>query len=247
MSFRNVYDDAAMASAYARLAFPGTYHLAFRDLPALIGTHVRGRRALDFGCGAGRSSRFLRGLGFTVTGVDIAPEMLAQARAADPDGDYRQVPEESLAPLGAETFDLVLAAFPFDNLPTHERKVRALSEIAGRLAPEGRFLNVVSAPDIYTHEWLSFTTRDFPENAHARTGDVVRIINREIADPRPAEDIVWSDEAYREDYARASLRVVEAVRPLGRADEPFAWVNETRIAPWVIWVLAAATAPANGG
>jgi hypothetical protein len=28
-------------------------------------------------------------------------------------------------------------------------------------------------------------------------------------------------------------------RPLGREDEPFAWVNETRIAPWVIYVLRA--------
>ena len=69
--FFNVYDDRARASAYAALEFPGTYYLAYRDLPTIIGEHVRGRKAVDFGCGAGRSTRFLRMLGFDAVGVDI--------------------------------------------------------------------------------------------------------------------------------------------------------------------------------
>ena len=69
MAFENVYQDAARADAYSRLEFPGTYSLAFRDLPGLLAKHVSGRRAVDFGCGAGRSTRFLRTLGFEVIGV----------------------------------------------------------------------------------------------------------------------------------------------------------------------------------
>lgn len=49
--FRNVYEDAARAAAYARLEFPGTYALAYRDLTAILAEQVRGRRALGFGCG----------------------------------------------------------------------------------------------------------------------------------------------------------------------------------------------------
>ena len=56
--FSNVYDDSRRAEAYAGLELPGTYYLAYRDLPAIIGEHVRGTKALDFGCGAGRSSRW---------------------------------------------------------------------------------------------------------------------------------------------------------------------------------------------
>ena len=52
--FANVYDDQARADAYATLEFPGTYFLAYLDLPAIIGEHVHGKIALDFGCGAGR-------------------------------------------------------------------------------------------------------------------------------------------------------------------------------------------------
>ena len=51
-TFRNVYADETRARSYAGLEYPGTYYLAFRDLPGLIERHVRGRTALDFGFGA---------------------------------------------------------------------------------------------------------------------------------------------------------------------------------------------------
>ena len=62
-TFGNAYEDEERSRAYATLEFPGTYYLAFRDLPALIRRYNHGRRALDFGCGTGRSTRFLRNLG----------------------------------------------------------------------------------------------------------------------------------------------------------------------------------------
>ncbi len=68
MSFRNVYQDARRAEAYATLDYGDTYHLAFRDLPDLLQKHARGCRALDFGCGAGRSTRFLQHLGYDTWG-----------------------------------------------------------------------------------------------------------------------------------------------------------------------------------
>ena len=124
MEFSNVYDDNTRAGAYAKLQFPGTYYLAFRDLPAIIREHVGGTAALDFGCGAGRSTRFVRGLGFDrVVGVDIAEQMVAQARELDPDGEYRVVPDGDLGELEPGTYDLVLSAFTFDNVPTMEKKV----------------------------------------------------------------------------------------------------------------------------
>jgi ubiquinone/menaquinone biosynthesis C-methylase UbiE len=74
-AFGNVYEDKERARAYATLQFPGTYYLAFRELPALIRRYNHGRRALDFGCGTGRSTRFLRNLGLEVIGADISEAM----------------------------------------------------------------------------------------------------------------------------------------------------------------------------
>ena len=236
--FSNVYDDAQRARAYAQLDFPGTYHLAFRDLPALFQKHIHDRRALDFGCGTGRSTRFLQRLGYRAVGVDIAPAMLDQARGIDPAGDYRLVTTEDLPELPGP-FDLMLAAFTFDNIPTDAAKSSALQALRLLLAPAGRLIVVVSTPEIYQHEWTSFSTKDFPENRDARDGDRVRIVMLDVPDRRPVEDVVCSDTHYRDLFTGAGLRVVELVRPLGTSDEEIAWVTETRVAPWSIYVLGA--------
>jgi SAM-dependent methyltransferase len=122
MEFTNTYEDDEYAGAYAKLEFPGTYYLAFRDLRAIFAAHVTGRRGLDFGCGAGRSTRFLRKLGFEAVGVDIAEPMVRRARVIDPEGDYRLVADGDMSALADVRFDLVLSAFPFDNIPGAGKK-----------------------------------------------------------------------------------------------------------------------------
>jgi len=166
--FRNVYDDERRADSYAKLAFPGTYSLAFRDLPTIVGRSGAENRALDFGCGTGRSSRFLRDLGFHVTGIDIASRMLEQARTRDPEGDYRLVAEGEFGDLEVGTFDLVLSAFTFDNIPDSGVKTALFRRLGKMLRVGGRIVSIVSAPEIYLHEWASFSTRAFPERQERR-------------------------------------------------------------------------------
>ncbi len=237
MEFSNSYEDAKRAEAYAKLEFPGTYYLAYRNLPEIIFEHVKGRNAIDFGCGTGRSTRFLQKLRFNAIGVDVAEDMIKKAREIDPKGDYRLVKDGDLSQLRDNIYDLVLSVFTFDNIPTMEKKVKNFREIASLLKSEGKIVNLVSSPEIYTHEWASFSTKDFPENKHAKSGDKVRIIITEVEDKRPVEDVVWVDEYYQETFKRAGLKSVKTYRPLAKENEPYKWVNETRIAPWVIYVL----------
>ena len=242
MPFSNCYQDATRAEAYAQLGFANTYYLAYRDLPAIMREHVTGMQAIDFGCGTGRSTRFARQLGFDVTGVDIAPEMIAKARELDPGGNNRLIKDDDLSCFQAAAYDLVLSVFTFDNIPGFEMKVRLFHDLGALLNASGKMISVVSSPEIYVHEWASFSTKDYPENRLARSGDTVRIITTDFADARPAEDILWTDESYRDVYARAGLRPIAAYKPLAKGDEPYKWVNETRIAPWVIYLLARQTA-----
>lgn len=240
MAFTNSYADDARAAAYATLEYPGTYSLAFRDLPALIREHVRGTAALDFGCGAGRSTRFLRGLGFDAVGVDVSAAMLAKAREADPSGDYLLLADGDFSPVGARRFDLVLAAFTFDNVPDRGHRARLLRGLAGLLREEGRVVLLDSTPELYVNEWASFSTRDFPENRRAGSGDLVKVVMTDVADRRPVEDVLWRDEDYRALAQEAGLETLRVHRPLARGDEPVAWVNETRVPPWVVYVLGRA-------
>jgi SAM-dependent methyltransferase len=234
---QNSYNDTQRAAAYAKLKFPGTYSLAYRDLPEIINQHVTGRKALDVGCGAGRSTRFLQQLGFNATGVDIAEEMIQQAREKDPHGKYQLVPDGDLSKVNGHAYDLAMSVFTFDNIPTMEKKVTLFKEMGSLLSNEGRIVNLVSSPQIYTHEWASFSTEDFPENLTAKTGDTVKIIITDIEDARPVEDVLWADDAYHEVFNRSGLEVVAIYKPLADEHEPYPWINETRIAPWVIYVL----------
>lgn len=237
MDFSNVYKDDKRADAYSKLQFPGTYYLAFRDLPAIISEHVTGKEALDFGCGSGRSTRFLQRLGFRVSGVDISEAMTRKARDIDPKGNYYVIEEGNFSQFKEGSFDLILSTFPFDNIPTMEKKVMNLRGLRKLLSDEGRLVNLVSTPEIYTHEWASFSTKDFPENKNARSGDTVLIIQIDTEDKKPVEDILWTHESYQETYERAQLEIVSVYHPLAKDDEPYEWVNETKIPPWVVYVL----------
>jgi ubiquinone/menaquinone biosynthesis C-methylase UbiE len=259
VTFANCYEDGTRAEAYATLEFKNTYHLAYRDIPAILAAHVSGRKSLDFGCGTGRSTRFLSHLRFEVTGVDIAEDMIRKARQLHPSGDYRLIsasdnpgddtpigdppidnpPIDNLRAFPPATYDLVLAAFTFDNIAGRDHKVRILRDLARLMNREGKLVLIVSRPEIYSHEWASFSTKDFPENHSAKSGDKVRIIVTDHADPRPVEDILWTDQAYREVFQEAHLAVLEKYEPLAREDEAYRWVSETQIAPWAVYVVAA--------
>jgi SAM-dependent methyltransferase len=235
-AFGNVYEDEQRASAYATLEFPGTYYLAFRDLPFLIRRYNHGSRALDFGCGTGRSTRFLRNLGLNVIGADISKAMLDQARALDPTGEYHLIRDNIAGEFAPGSFDLILAAFTFDNMPNGS-KTNALSGLRNLVAPNGCLLLVVSSPAIYVNEWASFSTRDFSENRHAADGDRVRIIMLDVPDRRPVEDVFCTDAHYRRLFKSAGLRVLDVRRPLATGKEATRWVSETTAAAWTIYVL----------
>ena len=236
--FGNAYSAGDYAAAYAALGFRGTYGLAYRDLPALYREYVTGPAALDFGCGAGRSTRFLGALGFEPVGIDISEAMLVLARRADPEGEYLLMDDGDFAPLGERRFDLVQALFTFDNVQGDAHRVALLRELRARLRPDGTLTLVASAPELYTHDWVSFETTRFPENAEAESGDLVRIVVTDIDDRRPVRDVFRWDEDYRREFEMAGLELVRTHRPLATGEEEGEeWVSETRVSPWLIYVL----------
>jgi SAM-dependent methyltransferase len=240
LGFSNVYADAERARAYATLDFPGTYYLAFRDLPLIIAEHVPdGTTALDFGCGAGRSTRFLQRLGFQTVGIDISISMVELAATADPNGTYRCVESGDFRSLAPGSMDLVLSAFAFDNIPDAENRAELLRALRGVISPRGRLVLLGSTPEIYMHEWASFSTKAFPANRLARSGETVQIVMKDVEDARPVVDLLWCHDDYEELFRRAGFEIAAEYRPLGRIEEPYRWVSETAIAPWVIYVLRA--------
>ncbi|HVN58941.1 MAG TPA: class I SAM-dependent methyltransferase [Bacteroidales bacterium] len=236
--FENSWADQTRAESYSKLEFPNTYYLAYRDLPKIIQDHTGGRSAIDFGCGTGRSTRFLKELGFNVTGIDISNDMLQIARSFDKTGDYQLVSNGIYSHLGNGKYDLVQSIFTFDNIPGWENRTRILIGLRDLLNMNGKIVCLDSTPELYTNEWASFSTLSFPDNWNAKTGDIVRDIMLDVEDRRPVEDIFWTLDDYYKLFDCAGLSVDSLYKPLGFPDEPFDWVSEISIAPWMIFVLS---------
>lgn len=237
MTFSNSWDNPTRANSYAKLEFPNTYFLAYRDLPEIIEKHADGIKAIDFGCGTGRSTRFLKKQGFDVVGIDISPEMLNKARSFDPEGSYEQITDGNYNLFDDGSFDLIQSIFTFDNIPILSNRINILSSLSAKLKNSGKIIMLDSTPEIYFNEWASFSTTDFPENKNAKDGEKVKIIMTDVMDARPVEDIIWSHDHYEDLFEQCNLEIEEMYKPLGKPEEQCAWKSELKIAPWVIYVL----------
>jgi len=237
MNFENSWGNQTRAESYSKLEFPNTYYLAYRDLPDIISKHVTGNHAIDFGCGTGRSSRFLKQLGFDVIGIDISKDMLEIARNLDLSGDYQLVLNGKYDHLGLNQFDLVQSIFTFDNIPGWTNRTNILKGLRDLMKPTGKMICLDSTPELYVNEWASFSTKKFPENWTAKTGDIVHDIMLDVEDRRPVKDIFWSMEDYNKLFNLAGLKIELTYKPLGYNNEPFDWKSEKEIAPWMIFIL----------
>ncbi|MFD7325785.1 class I SAM-dependent methyltransferase [Streptomyces sp. NPDC059875] len=97
---------------------------------------------LDIGCGTGSLSLLLAEAGHRVTGVDLAPKMVQQARAKLGAAQLtaRFLAGDAMAPpTGDQRFDVALSRHLLWTLPDPEA---ALREWVGRLRPGGRLVLV---------------------------------------------------------------------------------------------------------
>ncbi len=222
------------ANEYNKLRVTNTYYLAYRDLPKIIHKFVKGKKALDYGCGTGRSTRFLKRLGFLVVGVDIDEKVLRKAKENDPSGKYFIIKSGNLSLFEDNSFDLILSALTFDSISSKKEMIKILKEMRRVLKKEGIIINIVSTPDLHSHNWASFTT-NFPENKSAKSGNKVRINVR--GTKIIAFDYVWENSDFKEVFKKSKLNLIKTIKPLAKGNEPYKWVNETKIAPWSIYIL----------
>lgn len=143
---QNTYDTyareyAALVTARERGDVPDP--VAARLL-AEIGD-VRGLRALDAGCGEGYLARMLLARGARVTGVDVAGNLLALARARDADGAIAWLQRDLSQPVSEleGQFDLVASHLVLNDVPDCRGFLRTL---ATALRPGGRCVLSMNNP-----------------------------------------------------------------------------------------------------
>ena len=107
---------------------------AFAIEPLLDAARVGpGLRVLDVGCGLGTLAAAAAARGATVTGVDLAAGMLAEARRRHPQVEFVLADAEAL-PFADAAFDVALGAFIVNHLPHPERAAAELRRVARTVA-----------------------------------------------------------------------------------------------------------------
>jgi SAM-dependent methyltransferase len=133
-----------------------------RRLLALIAEHgVTSGRALDVGCGTGRSLESFRDAGFAVAGSDPSAGMLAIARdrlGTDVPLEVAALPELGPGPRVA----LITAVNDVVNYVAPADLDAAMRALAGRLAPGGLLLFDANTPLIYREFFTATSCRSTP-------------------------------------------------------------------------------------
>jgi 2-polyprenyl-3-methyl-5-hydroxy-6-metoxy-1,4-benzoquinol methylase len=146
-------DGAGLAAvcSYGMPRFYNRYIHLTQSLALRPWLRVRpGTRVLDAGCGVGRWSRRLAHAGAEVTGVDLAPTMVNEAR--------RRAARDGIAArcrfltadlveldLGAR-FERILGVTVLQHIVDADRFERAVGRLAAHLSPEGRLMLLEVAP-----------------------------------------------------------------------------------------------------
>ena len=109
-----------------------------------------GTRVLDVGCGVGRWSRRLAARGAHVTGVDLSPTMIGEARrraaAAGLTNRCHFLVQDSAALDAGGQFDLVLGVTVLQHMLDAHALRAAVERIARHVAPQGRIVLLEAAP-----------------------------------------------------------------------------------------------------
>ena len=170
-----------------------------RHVAGLIERHARrpARTLLDIGCGGGKNVLNLKGT-FSVTGVDLSPAMLAQARALNPESTFVHGDMRTFR-LGG-TFDAVLMDDAISYMTSLADLVAALGNASAHLNPGGV---LVVTPDV--------TTETFQQNKTVATPATGM-------DPQSGLDVVFVENAYDPDPSdeQYDATILYLIRDCGR-------------------------------
>lgn len=227
-------DDVHKARGYALRDLNTTDYLAFREVARSLPASPLD--ILDFGCGAGRSSRFLTQLGHRVTGVDANPHIVEEARSRNPSDYFKVIAKHEILPFADHSFDAFFSSWAFVEERDPDMIVGALKELRRVIKPGGTGIVIANTAEFYEYDWLSCNV-NFPENAPPLLSGQ-RVVVRLLPENLVIHDYYWSGEDYLGFFAASGLSVLATTYPLGQRSDGIQWKDELEHPPFVIYRLS---------
>jgi len=218
------------AELYGSLGIAGTtYQIGFDAVAELLGD-ITGKTFLDFGCGAGRSARFLKALGARhVYGVDHDQDMIGQALSQDLHGVTFLLIDGPI-PLPDASVDGAVSMNVFIEIRTPAAMRRTCAEIARTLRPDAPFVLESSNPLAFGHTFRSYS---YPHPGPLQSGDTTPCIVTTPGGQFVIQDTYWTEDDYVNAIEQAGLTVTTIGYP--RPRDPAAWsTDEASIPPGIV-------------
>jgi len=164
-----------------------------------------GRRTVDLGCGEGRVSRVLRGLGHRVVGVEPSAALVGATHEADPSTPVVRARGDAVA-LAAGCADLVVCFMVLQDVDVLETVCR---EIARLLAPDGVACTAIVHP-------IASSGFPDPDGEFQYVGRYLDVMRNEVPAERRGVEFTFHGahrpiELYSRAFEAAGL-VIEALR-----------------------------------
>ena len=137
---------------------------------------------LDIGCGGGKNIFNLK-KDFRVTGLDLSPEMLAQAGALNPECEFIRGDMRSF--MFGRTFDAVLMDDAISYMNNRADFAAAFRAAFSHLNPGGV---MIATPDVTTETFRQNRTVVTPASGKTRPGHVDVVFVENVYDPDPSDD-----------------------------------------------------------
>jgi SAM-dependent methyltransferase len=236
---------------YAKAELTGLYLFAAKVIEEKIKPFKDQIKCIvDYGCGAGKSTRATAwsvNKGARVIGVDISPEMVAQAQmiTAEKVGELPGVSFEYHAlkdgniPLDDSCADCVVSSFVFQELHTEDKLRHTISELARIAKPGAPFIGIFPSDKITCEDFHSFTYAPFEENKENKDG-----FRKCVS---PSGEIVWEkDKHWAKDelsdvFNDARFKVLSTEYPLADSSLPpfpdnpsIPWKDELHTSPFLV-------------
>jgi len=205
---------------------------------------------VDYGCGAGKSTRATSlsvNPGTLVIGIDISPDMVAQAEkiTAGKAGELPSVLFEYHAlkdgniPLDDSSVDCVVSTLVLQELHAEDRLNHTISEIA-RITKKGANVVIIFPSDKITcEEFCSYSYAPYPENKDPKNSFKKCI--SESGTMTWDKDKHWTKDELTKAFTQAGFKDVSAEYPLADPDLPpypndpsIPWKDELHTSPFLV-------------
>jgi ubiquinone/menaquinone biosynthesis C-methylase UbiE len=245
---KNVTFTHESAEAYAAMELTGFYLHAARHVRAKLRASGEPIQTLvDFGCGAGRSTRAVAELiapGGKAIGVDVSSEMIAQAERLTvlTQSQFPHVRFEyctirdGVIPVADAVADVVTTSAVLQEIQSEEELAKVCNELSRITRSGGQLVAIVMNEHIRAEEFVSLTYKPYPENL-TRQDNIRKCRSCEAP-------IVWESDRHwsRETYARllesAGFTMISLEYPLADPTQPpypdhpeVPWKDELKVAP----------------